>query len=296
MTSLTGSFFTTDKDTIVGSNGSDTFVVTMPDFYSNPWTHESEITNGDVLSGGAGTDTLKVVAFSSDGYSDASLDLRSFASLQGIERIVVEGSAGGYSQIQADQKSLAGVTFIDGGAAFTRLEIEGGIIDLSGKTFERISSIAFKDPSPTIIFDNLDTARAVFNMWSDFTGNTTIVLKGASFSPEDRTSLFNQAIKRVVDESGSYLRNDMVDESSGIPEDEKLVQNLDGDHIYGSPGIPIQLDADLDAIIGTGSLPNSLSVSVSDWEGTGFLSLLESVNGVSLVTEVRSEIDQVTWI
>ncbi|MGF9757034.1 hypothetical protein AAII07_17665 [Microvirga sp. 0TCS3.31] len=170
MTSLPVPSFTTDRDTIVDAVGNNDTTFELGAGYGAVFT-SLQLTEGDTLDGGAGIDILRIVQSDPNGYDFLDVDLTSFASLTGIENIVIAGNANSEALIRADQRSLADVELIDGGLSNTTLLLEGGVIDLRGKTLVNISSIIFSDPAPTILFDNVEIARP---SWPSFPGSTTM--------------------------------------------------------------------------------------------------------------------------
>ena len=117
---LTGS---SGVDSLVGGAGNDTFV----------YAASSDISTGEVISGGDGTDTIQLTS----GVSSATVDFR-YATLSGIEAIdALGGSASGSAVFKSTQ--LSSTTLITESTASTDMVIKvvaaGTEVDVSGFTF-----------------------------------------------------------------------------------------------------------------------------------------------------------------
>jgi Ca2+-binding RTX toxin-like protein len=208
-----------NAETMTGSGGADTFVA-VP----------NAINEGDVLNGGNGDDTLE--------FHGGHVNLTFTEQFDSIE--IVRGRDGISDSIMVDSRTMAGIMTIDGGAgAYDVLMLTGADeIDLRGKTLLDLELVRMwgggKKSGAKVIIDDKEIAELIEAKQGR---NDHLVLEKASFTAEERQSLWRQGVDKITDASGTYV-NDAPD-----------VLRLDGDVVRTYAGRRVFIDSVRNSIV-----------------------------------------------
>ncbi|MGO4524911.1 hypothetical protein AB4097_08605 [Microvirga sp. 2MCAF35] len=213
---------------------------------------------GDILRGGAGTDTLELSGA-------GTLDLTVAATISGIERIL--GSAGN-DRIVLNLERWASFNTIDGGGGNDVLELSGG--EGSDPRFRLNGSITGFEK---LLFTN--ATRSIIEIVSRDTGllvhaqgidDLLLNNSGTAFTVQERAQLFRQGVESIRDANGATYTN-------ATP----TIIALDGDATsFSEGGTAILIDAGSNADFGDDNgLPGSITVEI-----TGHAKAGEDVLGI----------------
>jgi hypothetical protein len=209
---------TLDEDHLTGTEGADTFV-----------TRYTDLTAGDQITGGEGSDTLRL----DDGYH---FDLTE-VTLSSIETIT--GSANSADTIIISATQLEDISRIDGAGDtnffFDSLYIRGTSIDLTGKTIASIEYIDLRSDNAEITVDSKDIALKVHGNRSR---NDKLILTSGALSPQERLDLHRQGIETIVDETGAMTIHVAP-----------VIANLGGDNVVSTGSVAVRLDAGANATV-----------------------------------------------
>jgi len=231
---------TSGVDQLAGSSGDDVVAMTV-----------TTLSDGDVIHGGDGTDTLKVMS-GSGGF--AEFDLTRLAAFSGIELIRMSDSS--HEVLRANAQRLNEVMTIDGGAGSDDwLKLVGSSFDLTGKTITGIERIELVDRAVSITVDSKALASLVH---ADPYGSASLTLAGGTFTRDERKALFENNIKTITDASGTYTN------------EPPQVSGLDGDRILTTAGATVFVDAGRNAVISDDYEALSvLEISIQDEASNG---------------------------
>lgn len=208
---------TTGADTLTGTGADDTFV-----------TRNWDLTPGDSITGGGGSDTLRLD-------EGGTFDLRQ-VTLIDIESIMGEENEAETILISAGQ--LAGIDTIGGGGGigYDDLFIFGTNIDLIGKSITDIDYIGLKSDGAVITVDSKELAMKVHGR---FTQGDKLILTSGTLSAAERLTLHRQGIETVEDASGGPPTTHVA----------PVVTNLGGDEVTYTGNDPVFLDAGANATV-----------------------------------------------
>ncbi|WP_114943604.1 hypothetical protein [Microvirga calopogonii] len=210
---------TSGVDQMDGTAGDDVFAATT-----------TTLSDGDVIHGGNGTDTLKALSGSVPG---AVFDLTKLAAFSGVEIIRLSDTSG--EVLRTNAQRLNGVTSIDGGAGSDDgLTLVGSSFDLTGKTITGIERIELADRAVSITVDSKEVAALV---QADYYGSASLTLAGGTFTRAERKLLFEHNIKTITDTSGTYTN------------EAPRVEGLDGDRILITAGMKVFVDVGRNAAV-----------------------------------------------
>lgn len=221
---------TASADNLSGTEGVDFFLAKM-----------GTLTTGDRIDGRGGNDILQL-----DG--GGIFDLTKLQRLTSVETL--RGSSAD-DVIRIGVSQLQDVRTIDGHGGNDTLQIEGSLVDLSGRTVTGIQKIELRTDGATLRLDDKATALLVTGYDAK---NERLVLTKGVLSDAERHLLHLRGIDIITDESGrTTVRN--------APQ----IDGLDGTHV-GFPGIgsPIHLDAEGDTTIISDDLLTDLAVRITD--------------------------------
>ncbi|WP_304611114.1 hypothetical protein [Microvirga sp. ACRRW] len=175
-------------DHMVGGDKSDYFGVPAPYDYGQP--DGAGLGEGDEIDGGGGDDTLLL---SGRGFNLLDL-VDKFVS---VETILGSASSADYLRMRDDQ--LKDVKLIDGqhGSSIDQLAFKGRDIDLTHVTVRGFSIIKVLDADATITFADKATALLLRSS----VAGTKLILRGDTFTPEEREQLRAQGVTTLIDDS-----------------------------------------------------------------------------------------------
>ncbi len=224
-----GSTLTAGADIAMGTSANETLYVLA-----------GSLNAGDLLSGGAGADTLEMV-------TAGTIDLTAPAQLSGFEALA--GSAGN-DTIVVNAARLGAFTSFEGRAGVDILQFMGaGSFDCRGKTFSGIEKIVLTGGGAAVTVGDVATALLLRGSVED---HNSVTLVGGVFTSVERQQLFRQGMETVADDGGTY-----ANQPPGL-------SGLDGDSVIVADGETVLIDAGGDATVvdNAGSL-RSLEVLVS---------------------------------
>ncbi|MGO4705198.1 hypothetical protein AB4072_05390 [Microvirga sp. 2MCAF38] len=248
------------------------------------------LSDGDVIHGGDGTDTLIAL----DNFVPGALfDLTKLAAFSGVEIIRLSDSSG--EVLRTNAQRLNGVMTIDGGAGSDdRLKLVGSSFDLTGKTITGIEKIELADRAASITVDSKEVAALVD---ADPYGTASLTLAGGTFTRAERKLLFENNIKTVTDASGTYTN------------EAPRVSGLDGDRILATVGMKVFVDAGRNTTLSDDyEALTALEISVRDEasseqvlgdrlgiDTSGSISLSDGMNEGSIILIGQREIGAISF-
>ncbi|WP_262029663.1 hypothetical protein [Microvirga sp. Mcv34] len=193
-------------DNITGTAEDDTFVAVY-----------GTLNVGDRLTGGAGNDTLQL-GYWSDGNGRSGIQL-SWIDFTGIETILGSDRD---DLITLDGGQLQDVKVINGGGSqygFDSLNLQGTMIDLTGKIVTGFSSIEVNTDGATVKVDNVDTAKLMRGSQAQ---NDHLILTQGTLTNDERNQLHARGVDKIT--------------AGGVTTENKapVVANLDGDRVVAS--------------------------------------------------------------
>ena len=154
------------------------------------------VSAGDILDGGAGTDTLVLL-------ETGPLDLTQASSFAGFE--IFHGSAGNDAIITTGAL-LAGVTVIDGKGGTNTLRLEGGgAVNLSPIAVSNIMSITLQNAAGTHL--TLDDKATALLVRGNASGTDSVTVTGETLTVQERGILFSHGIETVTDDAGTFTNS-----------------------------------------------------------------------------------------
>ncbi len=154
------------------------------------------VSAGDILDGGAGTDTLVLL-------ETGPLDLTQASSFTGFK--IFHGSAGNDAIITTGAL-LAGVTVIDGKGGTNTLRLEGGgAVNLSPIAVSNIMSITLQNAAGTHL--TLDDKATALLVRGNASATDSVTVTGETLTVQEREILFSHGIETVTDDAGTFTNS-----------------------------------------------------------------------------------------